>query len=197
MRRMQTGLVGTVLTCCLLTALGFAVPAVSGAEKEAKNVLDFEMDSLGGKPVSLKDYQGKVVLIVNTASECGATPQYRPLQRLHEKYQDKGLVVLGFPCNQFGAQEPGTAAEIREFCTANYGVTFPMFAKVDVNGDKAAPLYQYLTSKETNPQHSGKIRWNFEKFLISRDGQIVNRFGTAIDPDNAEVVQAIEAELAK
>jgi glutathione peroxidase len=155
------------------------------------------MKSLGGKEVDLSKYQGKVVLMVNVASKCGATPQYTPLQELHEKYKDQGLVVLGFPCNQFGAQEPGTATEIEEFCTENYGVTFDMFEKIDVNGEKAAPLYKYLTSKETNPDSPGKINWNFEKFLISRDGKIVNRFKTPISPDDPEVVKAIEAEIAK
>jgi len=189
----------SVSLCGLLAAallISHRSPA-SAADKEVPQVLNFEMDSLGGKPVSLKDYQGKVVLIVNTASECGATPQYRPLQKLYETYQGQGLVVLGFPCNQFGSQEPGGAKEIQEFCTSNYGVTFPMFAKIDVNGSKAAPLYQHLTSKETDPKFSGKIRWNFEKFLISRDGAIVGRFATVVDPSSPEVIQAIEAELAK
>ncbi|WP_437227628.1 glutathione peroxidase [Planctomicrobium sp. SH661] len=183
-----------LVACCLALLLPLLANA---AGKDVPPVLDFEMQSLGGKPVALKEYQGKVILIVNTASECGATPQYAPLQELYTKYKDKGLVVLGFPCNQFGAQEPGSAKEIQEFCTANYGVTFPMFAKIDVNGPDAAPLYQYLTSKETDPKFAGKIKWNFEKFLISRDGEIVGRFGTPIVPNNAEVVQAIEAELAK
>ena len=177
--------------------LSASLPEARAADKETAKVLDFEMESLSGKPVHLKDYAGKVVLIVNTASQCGATPQYKPLQKLHEKYADQGFVVLGFPCNQFGAQEPGSATEIQEFCTQNYGVTFPMFAKINVNGPDAAPLYQYLTSKKTNPEFAGPIRWNFEKFLISRDGQIVGRFGTRVDPANEEVVKAIEAELAK
>lgn len=184
--------------CLTLSFLLSANPTeVRAADKETPRVLDFEMESLSGKPVQLKDYAGKVVLIVNTASECGATPQYKPLQKLHEKYADKGLVVLGFPCNQFGAQEPGSAKEIQEFCTQQYGVTFPMFAKIDVNGADAAPLYQYLTSKETNPEFAGKIKWNFEKFLISRDGRIVGRYGTRVDPASAELVRAVEAELAK
>jgi len=172
-------------------------PLSAADQNKVPPVLDFEMNSLGGKPVSLKDYQGKVVLIVNTASECGATPQYEPLQKLYEKYQDKGLVVLGFPCNQFGAQEPGSAKEIQEFCTANYGVTFPMFAKIDVNGENAAPLYKFLTSKKTDSEFAGKINWNFEKFLISRDGNVVGRFATIINPASADFVKAVETELAK
>ncbi|MCA8997295.1 MAG: glutathione peroxidase [Planctomycetaceae bacterium] len=155
------------------------------------------MKTLTGKPVDLKEYQGKVVLMVNVASKCGATPQYAPLQSLYEKYKDKGLVVLGFPCNQFGRQEPGSAEDIQEFCEANYGVTFPMFSKIDVNGEEAAPLYKYLTSEETNPKHAGKIRWNFEKFLIGRDGQIIDRFATGVQPDEPQVIAAIEEELAK
>ena len=166
-------------------------------EKAVPAVLNFKMKSLGGKEVDLSKYQGKVVLMVNVASKCGATPQYTPLQELHEKYKDQGLVVLGFPCNQFGAQEPGTATEIEEFCTENYGVTFDMFEKIDVNGEKAAPLYKFLTSKETNPDSPGKINWNFEKFLISRDGKIVSRFKTQISPDEPDVVKAIEAEIGK
>lgn len=166
-------------------------------EKDVPAVLDFEMKTLDGKDVDLSKYHGKVVMIVNVASECGATPQYEPLQELYETYKDQGLVVLGFPCNQFGAQEPGTAAEIKTFCTENYGVTFDMFSKVDVNGENAAPLFKFLTSEETNPGHSGKIGWNFEKFLISRDGKVVARFKTPVAPDSDEVVKAIKAELEK
>ena len=166
-------------------------------KKDVPAVLNFEMKTLDGKEVDLSKYKGKVVMIVNVASECGATPQYEPLQELYETYKDQGLVVLGFPCNQFGAQEPGTAAEIKTFCTENYGVTFDMFSKVDVNGENAAPLFKYLTSEETNPGHSGKIGWNFEKFLISRDGKVVARYKTPVAPDADEVVKAIKAELEK
>jgi glutathione peroxidase len=188
-------LLGVFVMTLALQAEDKKEPAKS--EKAVPAVLNFKMKSLGGKEVDLSKYQGKVVLMVNVASKCGATPQYTPLQELHEKYKDQGLVVLGFPCNQFGAQEPGTATEIEEFCTENYGVTFDMFEKIDVNGEKAAPLYKYLTSKETNPDSSGKINWNFEKFLISRDGKIVSRFKTQISPDEPEVVKAIEAEIGK
>jgi glutathione peroxidase len=188
-------LLGVFVMTLALQAEDKKEPAKS--EKAVPAVLNFKMKSLGGKEVDLSKYQGKVVLMVNVASKCGATPQYTPLQELHEKYKDQGLVVLGFPCNQFGAQEPGTATEIEEFCTENYGVTFDMFEKIDVNGEKAAPLYKYLTSKETNPDSPGKINWNFEKFLISRDGKIVSRFKTQISPDEPEVVKAIEAEIGK
>jgi glutathione peroxidase len=194
-RIFETGLLGVFVMTLALQAEDKKEPAKS--EKAVPAVLNFKMKSLGGKEVDLSKYQGKVVLMVNVASKCGATPQYTPLQELHEKYKDQGFVVLGFPCNQFGAQEPGTATEIEEFCTENYGVTFDMFEKIDVNGEKAAPLYKYLTSKETNPDSAGKINWNFEKFLISRDGKIVSRFKTQISPDEPEVVKAIEAEIGK
>lgn len=166
-------------------------------DKAAPSALNFKMKSLEGQDVDLKDYQGKVVLMVNVASRCGATPQYDALQSLHKTFADEGFVVLGFPCNQFGAQEPGTAEEIRSFCTNKYSVTFPLFAKIDVNGESAAPLYQYLTSQETRPKGTGKIGWNFEKFLIGRDGQVVARYGTREQPDSDTVVTAIRAELAK
>jgi glutathione peroxidase len=160
--------------------------------------LNQEMKTLDGKKVNLaKKYDDKVVLLVNVASKCGYTKQYKELQALHEKYADEGLAVVGVPCNQFGGQEPGTASEIAEFCKANYGVEFDMMAKVDVNGENAAPLYKYLTSEETNPEHGGKIKWNFEKFLFDRDGQLVARYESKVKPDAPEVVEAIEAELAK
>ncbi|WP_145035073.1 glutathione peroxidase [Caulifigura coniformis] len=160
-------------------------------------VLSHTMKSLEGQDVDLAKYEGKVVLIVNVASECGLTGQYKPLQRLHDKYKDQGFVVLGFPCNQFGSQEPGTAEEIKAFCTQNYGVTFDMFAKVDVNGENAAPLYKQLTATPTKPAGPGKISWNFEKFLVGRDGQVIARFSPKTEPSAEAVVSAIEAELAK
>ncbi len=159
--------------------------------------LDFRMKTLAGKEVDLATYQGKVLLVVNVASKCGLTPQYQQLQALHEKYAKDGLAILGFPCNQFGKQEPGTAKEIQEFCRVNYGVTFDLFAKVEVNGPGACGLYKYLTSVETKPQGPGKIRWNFEKFIIGRRGEVVARFDPKTHPDDPEVIQVIEAELAK
>ncbi len=175
-------------------------PASVAAEKEAKKVpaaLDFKMKSLAGKEVDLSKYRGKVVLVVNVASKCGLTPQYRQLEALHDKYSGKGLVVLGFPCNQFGGQEPGTADEIQEFCRLNYGVSFDLFAKIEVNGDGACPLYKYLTALETKPKGPGKISWNFEKFIIGRNGEVVARFAPPTKPDAPEVLKVIEAELAK
>jgi len=169
------------------------------SEKSAKaSILDHEMETLDGKKVNLaKKYKGKVVLLVNVASKCGNTKQYKPLEALHEKYGKEGLAIVGVPCNQFGGQEPGTAKEIAEFCDANYGVKFDLMAKVDVNGDKAAPLYKELTSKESDPKFAGKIPWNFEKFLINRNGHVVARFNHRTQPDSSEVVAAIEKELAK
>lgn len=164
----------------------------------AATPLNETMETLDGKKVNLADkYKGKVVLLVNVASKCGNTPQYKPLEALHEKYGDKGLAVVGVPCNQFRGQEPGTSAEIAEFCEKNYGVKFDLLGKVDVNGENAAPLYKTLTSKETDAKFPGKITWNFEKFLFDRDGKVVARFAPKTQPDSPEVVKAIEDELAK
>lgn len=181
-----------------LAALALAIPIFTVQAEEQKAVsspLDFQVQSLEGEAVNLADYRGKVVLIVNVASKCGATPQYAGLEALYEAHKNDGLVVLGFPCNQFGRQEPGTAAQIREFCSATYGVKFPLMAKVDVNGEQASPVYQFLTSKETNPKFAGPIRWNFEKFLVDRSGKVVARFGTGVEPDSAEMKKAIAAAL--
>jgi len=156
-----------------------------------------KMKSLTGKTVNLKDYRGKVLLIVNTASQCGATPQYDTLQVLHEALSKRGLAVMGFPCNQFGAQEPGTEKEIATFCKKNYGVEFPMFGKVDVNGKKAVPLFKHLTSAKSGLKDAGPVEWNFEKFLVSREGKVVSRFRTGVEPDSDEVIDAIVAELKK
>jgi glutathione peroxidase len=176
-----------------------AAGAKSKSEKSAKtSILDHEMETLEGEKVNLaKKYKGKVVLLVNVASKCGNTPQYKPLQALHEKFSKEGLAIVGVPSNQFGKQEPGSAKEIAEFCEKNYGVKFDMLAKVDVNGEKAAPLYKELTSKETDSKFGGKITWNFEKFLIDRSGKVVARFAPKMQPDSPEVVAAIEKELAK
>ncbi len=160
-------------------------------------MLQFTMQSLAGEAVDLAQYQGKVLLIVNVASECGYTPQYRGLQALHNRYAPDGLAVLGFPCNQFGQQEPGTADQIAAFCSTRYGVTFPMFEKVDVNGRNQCDLYKSLTSQGTNAQFAGSIQWNFEKFLVARDGSVVGRFRSSVAPESKALVEAIERELAK
>jgi glutathione peroxidase len=147
-------------------------------------VYDFTANSLDGDPVPLKDYAGKVLLVVNTASKCGFTPQYEGLEALYQKYRDRGLAVLGFPCNQFGAQEPGTAAEIGSFCKTNYAVSFPMFAKIDVNGEGAHPLYRWLKSNAKGVLGSEAIKWNFTKFLVDRNGQVVERFAPTTKPED-------------
>jgi glutathione peroxidase len=167
------------------------------AAKAADTPLKGEMKSLKGEEVNLADYRGKVVMVVNTASYCGNTPQYGDLEQLWKKYGEKGFVVLGFPANEFDKQEPGSDQEIAEFCTKNYRVTFPMFSKIVVKGDGKAPLYEYLTSKKTNPKFGGEITWNFEKFLIGRDGKVAARFKPGLKPQNDEVVKAIEGELEK
>jgi glutathione peroxidase len=147
-------------------------------------VYDFSANSLDGKPVQLRDFAGKVLLVVNTASKCGFTPQYEGLETLYKQYRDKGLAVLGFPCNQFGAQEPGSADEIGSFCQKNYGVSFPMFEKIDVNGDAAHPLYRWLKSSAKGVLGSEAIKWNFTKFLIDRHGQVVERFAPTTKPED-------------
>jgi len=157
--------------------------------------LDVDIDALQDGPANLKQYAGQVVLVVNVASKCGLTPQYAGLERLQERYAAKGFTVLGVPCNQFLGQEPGSAEEIAEFCSATYGVTFPMTEKVEVNGEGRHPLYERLTGFADAEGHSGDIRWNFEKFLIGRDGAVVARFSPQTEPESAEVVAAIEAQL--
>lgn len=184
----------------LVAVLGCFTVVSIAAEQKAKDVppaLDFTMDSLDGEPVDLAKYKGKVVMMVNVASKCGNTKQYKPLQALHEKYADKGLAILGFPANDFKSQEPGTNEEIAAFCEKNYGVKFDMFSKIVVKGEGQHPLYKFLTAQKTSPQPAGEINWNFEKFLIGRDGQVVARFAPKTQPDSEEVIKAIEAELAK
>jgi len=172
----------------------FAGVAMTAALFGASNVLDFTLNSIDGKPAPLSQYQGKVVLIVNVASRCGFTPQYTGLEKVYEKYKDQGFVILGFPANNFGAQEPGTNEEIKTFCTRKYSVTFPMYAKISVKGADQAPLYAYLT-KETGAGITGDIKWNFTKFLVDRNGKVVQRFESAVTPDSKEVTGAIEKQL--
>lgn len=165
------------------------------SEKEVPPVLQHKMKALDGEEVELAKYAGKVILLVNTASECGYTPQYEGLQKLHEKYGEDGLVVLGVPCNQFGQQEPGSEKEIAKFCTDNYKVTFDMLAKVDVNGDKACDLYKELTAEDVKPAGKGPVKWNFEKFLIGRDGKTIGRYPSKVEPESDELTGAIETAL--
>jgi glutathione peroxidase len=172
-----------------------AAPQVKTPEKpKVADVLNYTMNGLDGKPVNLAKYQGNVVLMVNVASECGYTPQYEGLQALHKKYAARGLRVLGFPSNDFGGQEPGSNGEIQEFCKKNYGVEFDMFSKIKVLGNDKAPLYKTLT---TTPKLSGDVSWNFEKFLIGKDGQVIGRYKSAVEPLSAELTKAIEAALGK
>ncbi|MHC4875413.1 MAG: glutathione peroxidase [Planctomycetota bacterium] len=185
-----------ITVCTLLAITAASTGLTEAAEKDKHPIYGLTMKSLTGKKVDLNKYKGKVLLIVNTASECGATPQYEPLQALHAKLADKGLVIAGFPCNQFGKQEPGSDEEIAGFCKKNYGVSFDMFSKIDVNGEKAAPLFKYLTSDKSGLKQTGRVKWNFEKFLIGRDGEVIARFRTGVQPDSEEVVSAIETALA-
>lgn len=178
-----------------LGAAGRLNAAPAEGAKEAPGVLNFKVKDIDGKDVSLSQYRGKVLLLVNVASFCGNTPQYASLEKLYQKYKDQGLVVLGFPANEFGKQEPGTNAEIKEFCTSKYHVSFPMFSKIVVKGEGQAPLYRYLTDKTTNPKYGGNIEWNFAKFLVNRKGEVVGRFSAMLDPAKPEVVEAIEKEL--
>lgn len=177
------------LSVCLLTG-SFAVAEDA---KTPETIHGFKVKSLEGKEVDLAKYKGKVLLVVNVASRCGATPQYKNLQGLHDKFGDKGLVVMGFPCNQFGSQEPGSNEDIKEFCSTKYSVKFPMFDKIDVNGAKQAELYSFLKS---NADDHSDINWNFEKFIIGKDGKVAARFGTRTKPDAPEVVRVIEEQMA-
>jgi len=177
-------------------ALGVMVTGVcNGGEPAMASVYDFTMRDIEGQNMSLSAFKGKVLLIVNVASKCGFTGQYSGLEKLHNTYSKRGLVVLGFPANDFFGQEPGTEAEIKSFCTLTYGVTFPMFAKISVKGKDIHPLYAFLTGKETNPEFGGKISWNFNKFLVGRNGRITARFGTRVKPENAKLIAAIESAL--
>lgn len=183
-----------ILVAAILLMTGASLRA---EDKKPASVYDFTVNDIDGKPVDLSKYKGKVVMIVNVASKCGNTPQYANLEKLFEEKKDKGFVILGFPANEFGKQEPGTNEQIKEFCTSTYDVKFDMFSKIVVKGEGQAPLYKYLTSKDANPKTAGNIKWNFEKFLIDRDGKIVARFEPKVKPDTKEVLAAIDAELEK
>ncbi len=181
----------------LLAALPCAAFAADDAAKKPSSVLDFKVKDIDGKEVDLSKFKGEVLLIVNTASFCGYTPQYKELEAAYEKYKAKGFEVLAFPANEFGLQEPKANPEIKEFCTSKYNVTFPLFSKIVVKGEGIHPLYQFLTSKETDPKFAGPIPWNFSKFLINRKGEIVARFKPDDTPDSEKVVKAIETALAE
>lgn len=171
-----------------------ALSIMAGSLLAASGIYSFTLNSIDGQLAPLADYKGKVVLLVNVASRCGFTPQYSALESTYEKYKGQGFVILGFPANNFGAQEPGTNEEIKTFCSRKYNVTFPMYAKISVKGEDQAPLYSYLT-KDTGPGITGDIKWNFTKFLVDRNGNVVQRFESAVTPDSPEVVAAIEKQL--
>ena len=158
-------------------------------------MLEYTLNSIDGKPAPLAQYKGKVVMIVNVASFCGFTPQYEGLEKIYEKYKDQGFVILGFPANNFGAQEPGTNEEIKTFCSRKYNVSFPMYSKISVKGEDKHPLYQFLTDKQANPSTGGEIQWNFTKFLVDRDGKVIARFESKVTPESADVTSAIEKAL--
>jgi glutathione peroxidase len=182
----------------LALALSFlSLGATPVFAQKNKTALDFKMKSIDGKELDLARFKGKVVLLVNVASECGYTGQYAGLQKLYEDFHKEGLVVVGVPANEFGKQEPGTNADIKQFCTTKYKVTFPMLAKTIVAGPGQTPLYKYLTSKTTDPEHAGPVRWNFEKFLIGRDGQVLARFASDVEPEANELVAALRKALGK
>ena len=176
-------------------ALAFGAAPSTTEKSPMKTIHDFTLPNIDGQPVSLGAFKGQVLLLVNVASRCGFTPQYAGLEKLHRQYQARGFTVVGFPANNFLGQEPGTDAEIKTFCTTKYNVTFPMFAKLSVKGDDQHPLYRFLTSKETDPEFAGAITWNFNKFLVDRQGRIVARFGSRTAPDDKALVAAVEKAL--
>ena len=181
---------------CLAARSLTGVLLLTTAAFGASSVHEFTMKALDGAPTPLARFKGKVMLIVNVASECGYTYQYEGLQALYMKYKDRGLVIAGFPANNFGGQEPGTDVEIGAFCKSKFGVTFPMFSKISVAGDDKAPLYQFLTDKKANPKTGGEIPWNFTKYLVDRNGKVLARFDPPVEPDSKELTSAIEAALA-
>lgn len=183
-----------VYSCAFGLALAFSISMA--AEKEVNSVLDFKMKNIDGEEEALSDYKGDVLLLVNVASECGLTPQYEGLETIYRRYQDKGFKILGFPANNFGAQEPGTDLEIKKFCTGKYDVTFPMFSKVSVKGDDQCDLYKYLTDTEKHgEQIGGEVKWNFQKYLIDRNGKLIARFNPKVKPLDQELIGSVEKAL--
>jgi glutathione peroxidase len=188
------------LCICLVACLGTDVPVLFGQASPATKpatALDFVVKDIDGKDVDLAQYKGKVVLVVNVASKCGFTKQYAGLEALYDQQKENGLVVLGFPANNFNGQEPGSDEEIKTFCTNTYGVTFPMMAKLSVKGEDKAPLYRYLTEPSTANEFAGEISWNFNKFLIGKDGKIVARYPSNVAPDDPKLVDAVKSALAR
>ena len=190
-------LTGFAAIATLVALTSAAVVSAQDATKKPTSVLDFHVKDIDGKDVDLSKYKGKVLLIVNTASQCGNTPQYKDLQSIYEKYKDQGFEVLAFPANEFGAQEPGDNAQIKEFCSTRYKVAFPLFSKIVVKGSGIHPLYGYLTSKETNPRFAGDISWNFAKFLVNKKGEVIDRFQPRENPASEKVTGEIEKALTE
>ena len=187
-------LIAFTACACVLTAT--SVTADPTPKKDG-SVLDIKVKDIDGRDVDLSKYRGEVLLIVNTASQCGNTPQYAGLEETFKKYKDRGFEVLAFPANEFGRQEPGTDAEIKTFCATRFHTTFPLFSKIVVKGEGIHPLYQFLTSKDTNPKFAGDIAWNFAKFLVNRKGEVIARFAPGEEPESAKVTAAIEKALAE
>jgi glutathione peroxidase len=197
MQRTTSLVAVAIVATIILSVVAFSFRGNSKMTKPAvaKSIYEINVTDIDGNDVNLGKYKNKVVMFVNTASQCGYTPQYAGLQAIYDKYKDQGFVILGFPANNFGGQEPGGNEEIKEFCTLKYKVTFPMFAKISVKGEDQHPLYQYLTSKDSNPEFAGDISWNFNKFLANDKGEIIARFSSKETPESKEVTKAIEMAL--
>lgn len=183
-----------------MVAVGVALMSTMGVDRvegadDVQGIHTFTLKDIDGQDVALSAYQGQVLLVVNVASKCGFTRQYAGLEKLYQTYKDQGFAILGFPANNFLGQEPGTEAEIKTFCSLNYGVSFPMFSKISVKGKTIHPLYAFLTSKKEHPEHGGAITWNFNKFLIGKDGRVIGRFGSRTEPEDPELAAAIEMAL--
>lgn len=199
MKRLTT----STLVLVIISIFLISITACSGGDAVAtttplaeKSIYEFTIKDINGNDVKMDQYRGKVLLVVNVASQCGYTPQYAGLQNIYTKYKDQGFYVLGFPANNFGAQEPGSNQEIKEFCSTKFKVNFPMFAKISVNGADKHPFYRFLTEKSTNPDFAGDIKWNFNKFLIGKDGKVLARYDSGSEPESVEVTGAIEKALS-
>ena len=190
-------LVSLAALAALLVLAPRPIASAAGPDQKPSSVLDFKVKDIDGKEVDLAGFQGKVLLIVNTASQCGLTPQYKDLEAIYQKYKGQGLEILAFPANQFGGQEPGTNAQIKDFCSTKYSVSFPLFSKIVVKGKGIHPLYEFLTKESTNPRFAGDIPWNFTKFLVNRKGEVIARFEPREKPTTANVASAIEKALSE
>jgi len=200
---MQRTIIGGMSSRALLTLIisplliGISMGTARAADNKPKTIHDFTLKAIDGTAIPLARYKGKVLLVVNVASRCGNTPQYKGLEALYRKYKDRGFVVLGFPANNFGQQEPGSNEEINAFCRTTYDVSFDMFSKISVKGSDQDPLYRFITSPETNPQFSGEVRWNFQKYLVNRSGAIIGKFASGDDPLSEKIISAVETALSQ